>query len=53
MPHLRKCFENIVAVKFTPANELKTMFSAEGEKVNLSEVLPYMHFPSLVFYALL
>lgn len=38
-PHLRKCFHNVVALKYAPTTlEVKTMFSAEGEKVNLSEV---------------
>jgi dynein heavy chain len=39
-PHLRKCFENLVALKFSSNMEIKTIFSAEGEKVNLSEPVP-------------
>eukprot|EP01119_Soliformovum_irregulare_P017766 TRINITY_DN5330_c0_g1_i3.p1 TRINITY_DN5330_c0_g1~~TRINITY_DN5330_c0_g1_i3.p1 ORF type:complete len:3685 (-),score=1128.16 TRINITY_DN5330_c0_g1_i3:1844-12898(-) len=36
-PHLRKCFENIVSLKFSENGEIKTIYSAEGEKVNLTE----------------
>ncbi|PRP87942.1 putative dynein heavy chain [Planoprotostelium fungivorum] len=37
IPHLRKCFENLVSVKFSQQMNIKVMSSNEGEKVPLTE----------------
>ncbi|KAJ3087451.1 Dynein heavy chain 1, axonemal [Quaeritorhiza haematococci] len=36
-PHLRKCFENVASLEFQKDREITAMFSAEGEKIPISE----------------
>jgi dynein heavy chain len=38
-PHLCKCFDNIVAVEFTPDVKIEAMFSAEGEKIMFNKMV--------------